>query len=338
MGLARTRLPNRELVDEYIDAVYTWVDGRDPEFQEQLGRYRTRTSRKSHGHGAARFHDNDELRFSLRSLELFAPWIRTVHIVTNGQVPSWIDRSHPRLSLTRHEDLFPDRHLLPVFNSWAIEWQLFRIPGLSRRFLYLNDDFFLGRPVAPSDFMAPGGGCRILVENFDMLSRAAARHDTDRALAFTEDMLNTRFGFRSPRKKIAHAPRLLDREILEDLHRLWPKEIQRTTAQRFRDPESVSLETLYAYYLLECTERQGHHLQTVATGTPECYTFVMLGSPLWRAWKRLLGIVCRRPKFFCLNDDTHNASRAVRALIRMGARAALKALYRRPSSFEAKRT
>jgi hypothetical protein len=31
-----------------------------------------------------RFRDNDELRFSLRSLERRAPWIRNVFIVTNG--------------------------------------------------------------------------------------------------------------------------------------------------------------------------------------------------------------------------------------------------------------
>jgi len=332
------RLPSRDLVDESIDAVYTWVDGRDPVFQEQLGRYRARTSGENHSHGAARFHDNDELRFSLRSLELYAPWIRKVHIVTNGQVPSWLYRSHPRLSLTRHEDLFPDRHLLPVFNSWAIEWQLFRIPGLSRRFLYLNDDFFLGRPVASADFMTPCGGYRILVERYNMPSREAARHDTDRALAFTESLLDDRFGSCGPRKKIAHAPRLLDREIIEEIHHLWPDEIRRTAAQRFRDSESVSLETLYAYYLLECPERKGPHQQVVVSGNPECYTLAMLGSPLWRAWKRILGIVYRRPKFFCLNDDTYDASSACRVLIWMGARAALEGLYRRPSSFEAKRT
>jgi len=31
-----------------------------------------------------RFRDNEELRFSLRSLERRAPWIRNVYIVTNG--------------------------------------------------------------------------------------------------------------------------------------------------------------------------------------------------------------------------------------------------------------
>lgn len=35
---------------------------------------------------ANRFKDQEELRYSLRSLEKYAPWIRHVYLVTNGQV------------------------------------------------------------------------------------------------------------------------------------------------------------------------------------------------------------------------------------------------------------
>ena len=37
------------------------------------------------------FLDFDQLRFSLRSIEQYAPWIRHVFIVTNGQVPDWLN-------------------------------------------------------------------------------------------------------------------------------------------------------------------------------------------------------------------------------------------------------
>ena len=40
---------------------------------------------------ASRYRDNNELRYSLRSLAKFAPWIRHVYIVTNGQIPYWLD-------------------------------------------------------------------------------------------------------------------------------------------------------------------------------------------------------------------------------------------------------
>lgn len=38
-----------------------------------------------------RFEDNEELRYSLRSVEKFMPWVRHIYIVTNGQVRSNLD-------------------------------------------------------------------------------------------------------------------------------------------------------------------------------------------------------------------------------------------------------
>lgn len=36
-----------------------------------------------------RYRDNQELRYSLRSIYRYAPWVRRIYIVTNGQVPNW---------------------------------------------------------------------------------------------------------------------------------------------------------------------------------------------------------------------------------------------------------
>lgn len=47
--------------------------------------------------GSNRFRDNDELRYSMRSLEKFAPWVRNIYLITSGQVPSWLDTSNPRI-------------------------------------------------------------------------------------------------------------------------------------------------------------------------------------------------------------------------------------------------
>jgi stealth protein CR2/Stealth-like protein len=73
-----------------IDAVYTWVDGSSRTFREEFRRHRG-ASRAGPDLADAvsdkRFRDNQELRFSLRSLERHAPWVRQVHLVTNGQAP-----------------------------------------------------------------------------------------------------------------------------------------------------------------------------------------------------------------------------------------------------------
>ncbi|XP_023233245.1 N-acetylglucosamine-1-phosphotransferase subunits alpha/beta-like [Centruroides sculpturatus] len=55
---------------------------------------------------SSRFADNEELRYSLRSLEKHAPWIHHVYIVTNGQIPHWLNLDNPRISIITHEVCF----------------------------------------------------------------------------------------------------------------------------------------------------------------------------------------------------------------------------------------
>ena len=142
-----------------VDVVVTWVDGRDPAWnQARLDRLAglsgTATTRESSGQ--ARFLSRDELRYSFRSIHLFAPWVRKIHLVTAGQVPAWLDRSHPQVAVVDHSAILP-ADALPTFNSHAIESALHRLPDLAEHFVYLNDDFFLGRPLGPEAFFSPAG-------------------------------------------------------------------------------------------------------------------------------------------------------------------------------------
>ena len=59
-----------------------------------------------------------------------------------------------RLTIVSHEEIFEDQNHLPTFSSAAIEANIHRIRGLSDKFLYLNDDIFLGEPVWPNDFLS----------------------------------------------------------------------------------------------------------------------------------------------------------------------------------------
>ena len=101
-----------------------------------------------------RYRDSDELRYSLRSLTRYAPWIRHIYIVTDNQIPNWLNLRHPRLTMISHSDIFQNKSHLPVFSSPAIETHLHRIKGISKRFIYFNDDVFLGADVLPDDFFA----------------------------------------------------------------------------------------------------------------------------------------------------------------------------------------
>ena len=75
------------------------------------------------------------LRFCLSKISHF--W--NFEKVTNGERPSWLTNSD-RISIISHWDIFKYKTALPVFNSNAIEMNLHRIPNLTQKYIYLNDD------------------------------------------------------------------------------------------------------------------------------------------------------------------------------------------------------
>jgi hypothetical protein len=140
-----------------IDLVYLWVDGSDPVWRARKMAFTGAPPDKpSEQNCKGRWADNDELRYSLRSVEKFAPWIRRIFIVTDGQIPAWLDTSNPRVCLIDQNDILPPE-ARPCYNSAVIEYFLHRIPGLAEHFLYANDDMFVGAPVEPGDFFTPDG-------------------------------------------------------------------------------------------------------------------------------------------------------------------------------------
>ena len=92
---------------------------------------------------------------------MHAPWIRHVYLVTAGQIPHWLNLDTPHLTVVTHEEIFPNKSDLPTFSSPAIEAHLHRIPGLSEKFLYLNDDVFFGQAVWPEDFYSAIRGQKV---------------------------------------------------------------------------------------------------------------------------------------------------------------------------------
>ena len=135
-----------------IDAVIIWVDGSDPEWQRQRALF---SPGKNTDCRTERYRDMGILRYWFRGIETYAPWIRTVHFVTNGQKPSWLDCNSPKIHFVSHQDYMPDKYL-PTFNANSIELNLHRIEGLSERFIYFNDDQFIVAPVTPDSFFFHG--------------------------------------------------------------------------------------------------------------------------------------------------------------------------------------
>lgn len=139
-----------------IDLVYLGVDGSDPVWLAKKNAVCGAVISDAATNGVGRYVDNDELKYSLRSIECYAPWVRKIFIVTDSQIPKWLDTSNPRIKIVDHKEIIPGQYL-PCFNSSVIEHFICKIPGLSEHFLYANDDMFINRCVSPEDFFASDG-------------------------------------------------------------------------------------------------------------------------------------------------------------------------------------
>lgn len=231
-----------------IDLVYLWVNGNDPVWRARKNAYVPEEKREDpQVAGACRYFDNDELRYSLRSVEAFAPWIRRIYIITDDQSPSWLDTSNPRVRLVSHREIMP-ADLLPVFSSTVLEWFLPQIPGLSEHFLYANDDYFFSRPVGP-DFFFDEQGLPIVRLKVQSLKR----HDDDIYCHMVSQMQ------RAVRARYGRCTTLAPHHNVDAYRRsdylacieAFDKELEATRYSRFRHRDDWQ-RSLVSYYMLAC--------------------------------------------------------------------------------------
>lgn len=141
--------------EQQIDFVVTWLDSNDPEWKKSYAQYSPNAKGDM---SEARFRDMEIFHFWFRAVEVYAPWVRKVFLITNGKFPDWIKKDCPKLELVKHEDYMP-KDCLPTFNSCAIELYLHKIKGLSEHFVYFNDDMMLNAPVRPDYYFRKGLPC-----------------------------------------------------------------------------------------------------------------------------------------------------------------------------------
>lgn len=245
--------PHIYQITDPIDVVYTWVDGEDPDWQrsknEALG-LANASELNDTATNTSRYTSRNELMYSLRSIELYANWVRNIYIVTDHQVPAWLDTSNPRIKVINHEDIFHDTSVLPVFNSHAIESQLHHIDGLSNQFLYLNDDVFFGDLVRPEDFFQssritkyfPSKAC------LDVAPASARDLPVLSSAKNARRLIADEFGVNIT-NKFQHTPVPLQRDVLYEMEQRFPDLFNRVAASKFRHPSDYSIASgLYHYY------------------------------------------------------------------------------------------
>lgn len=232
-----------------IDAVYTWVDHRDPGWQELW-----QQEFPGEKLDLDRYAANDELRFSMRSLNKFAPWLRKIHIVSNCERPQWLAH-HEKIHWVAHQDIFPDPSNLPTFNSHSIESCLHRVPGLSEKFIYMNDDFMLNQPCLPRDFFDEVGRSMSYFEPYGMVSivvPSAGLPDYLVASMNSKALLKELDPDYDARNLHRHFPYALKRSILDRMECEFPDAFLKVRKAKRRSPTDINVTSfLYHHFALQ---------------------------------------------------------------------------------------
>lgn len=287
-----------------VDVVYTWVDDQDPVWQEVYNR-----TKVAYGFTAtpdskvkSRFRSRDELRYSMRSIYAFMPFVHHIYIVTFGHQPAWL-KPHKKVTVIHHKDIFKDPGNLPTFNSQAIESQLHRIPNLKEHFIYFNDDVFLGRKVRSRDFFSKHDKIKVLYEK--EISPTGPVLATDIAFVASwknaNRLLDAQFGQQS-RYVLCHAPFALKKSHLQKLEALFPSVFFSVACHKFRSPED---------YVITCglVQNYAKNLGSAKSGDLTNITIPFLDD-LEANRKRLKMLYDKKPHTFCIEDiaNTENAA------------------------------
>lgn len=155
-------MTNNDADQHLIDAVVLWVDGEDEKHKAKMLPYLENKDVVTSKKFRTRYDQVNEIKYTIDSILKYAPFIRSIFIVTDNQTPDFLKDApakgiYKNVSVVDHSVVFKGyEEFLPTFNCRPIETCLYRIPNLAEHFIYFNDDFFLINPTNPEDFFKDG--------------------------------------------------------------------------------------------------------------------------------------------------------------------------------------
>ena len=305
-------------INEKIDVIIPWVDSNDINWQNDKKLYDKSVNSEEDARDI-RYRDWDNLKYVFRSIEKCAPWVNKIHFVTCGQIPKWMNVDNPKLHLVNHKDYIPEEYL-PTFSSHVIEINMHRIPELSDKFIYLNDDIFFLHPVKPTDFFRNGLPCDVNISNLIVPSRTSFTPIVFRTVAYINNhfnkrdnikrnlnqYLNLKFGFygfvsffmflKWEQYTGFYNHHLAVSYLKKTLETVWEKEpeiMRETSTHRFRDNNDVN-QYIFRFWQL-------------ASGNFYPYTLHGRYFKISNNNKRIISYIRKKKgRMICINDDEFN--------------------------------
>ena len=275
---------------------------------------------------------NHELKYVLRSIYQFLPWHNHIFIVTPiidqyHKYPKFINTSFDKLTkyitMIDQSILFKDKsYALNNHNSLSFETVIHHIPNLSERFIYFNDDFFIGRYIPYTYFFNEKGthirwNKRIIdayeMDNYNGLTSTYSKWK----LKSYPDTMNKRV-----RGYLEHHPRPLIKSYYFELETVYSQwfDFIRSHKQRYdscliRIPgintDAVESESLHLHIMAKMISDQANnglnieivdHLYSKET-VIHYWAFSKYNLEPHLLKKIVDEITCLKPVTFCVNDN-----------------------------------
>lgn len=301
-----------------IDLVYLWCDINDEKYKKKKEDFEKRNNIKSNTNSICRFVSNDELKYSLRSVEKYASWINKIFIVTDNQIPEWLNTKHPKITVISHYEIMP-AEALPSYNSNAIEHCIVNIPNLSEHFLYANDDMFFASYVA-SDFFFQNGNP---INRFGKPFNESENSDYTRSLNNAKNLIKTKYcnNFNLSSHHNIDAYR---KSYILECQKKFKTEIYSTICNNFRCSSDVQ-RIIYNYYSVLDKNCKMVQINKKSLFKKQCDSVVIFPQ----SHNKLKKICKFKPKLFCINDNETATESDRKNMVIF-----LESLFNEKSSFE----
>lgn len=313
-----------------IDIVYCWCDLSDDSFRKRKQELAANYDVNSQANNDCRFTDNDELKYSLRSIDKYASWINNIFVITDNQCPKWLNIDNPKVHLIDIRDFMP-KDAIPCFNSNSIEHCICDIAELSEYFLYACDDMFLTGFVEPDFFYKNGYPiCRY--------ERGHLKKEFlyDSALCNADDLVFKKYKIRIGRYP-HHNIDAYRKSDLRQCKQIFKKEIEKTIYSPFRTSSDIQ-RSIYLDYAIAIKHGYFKEIRCIDTWFPFYKKLIYKIFDICSKESLMLSLahgniietlVKYRPKLLCLNDDELSTNKD-RELVKLF----LECMYPEKSQFE----
>ena len=299
---------------EKIDLVYLWCNLDDPNFKQKKESFLKGQIVDKEANNPCRFTDNGELKYSLRSVELYAPWVNKIYIVTDNQIPNWLNLDNPKIEIINQNDILP-QSAIPCFNSISIEHCIKNIPNLEEHFIYANDDMFFNLPTEPEFFFNKKG---YPISRFRKKRKKRLYTLYEYALNNAENLIYKKFNLMLNFEPHHNIDAYLKSEVI-NCYETFKNEIDKTINSHFRNKENVE-RAIYQKYFVAVKKGEFKRVSRVDCKLNPIKRLInlikkeykkdsCLISPQGRNIEEILNKF--RPYLFCINDseETTNEDR-----------------------------